>query len=137
MRPFQCLAFLCAFPSFATAADPEAIFLGESVYTTAADCPKVRKLAAGGPRSLETVPTTLTAKGYTSFDGSCRFVNIDERYKGRIWTVSLTCGEGRADSVLRTEVWRRQTDGSLTVTVNKTSTTFIACGADPPAAKKK
>jgi hypothetical protein len=137
MRPYLCLAFLLAFASSAAAtAAPEAAFLGDAVYTTAADCPKHRKVLSGGPRGPATDPTVLTAKGYASWQSSCAFVNIDERYKGRIWTVSLSC---RADGVesLRTEVWRRQPDGELTITVNKTSTIYAACIAAPAAAVKK
>jgi hypothetical protein len=124
-------SLFCATP--AGAADIQATFLGQTVYTTAASCPAYKKLVAGGPRSLNTVPETLSASGYASWEGGCRFTNIDERYKGRIWTVSMRCDEGAIENVARSEVWRRQADGSLTVTLDKTSTTLIACAVEKPA----
>jgi hypothetical protein len=133
-----CLAFTLAVLPFAVAAAaPEALFLGRAVYLTAADCPAFRKNAAGGSRPPTTVLTTLTAKGYASGGTVCTFSNIDERYKGRIWTATLVCTtEGNTDSVRRTEVWRRQPDGALAVTVGKTSTTWVACAADRQPANK-
>jgi hypothetical protein len=141
MRAFQlAIAIVLTSGVPAVAADVEASFLGASVYTTPADCPLYKRLAAGGPRNLSTVPETLTAKGYKSWEGGCRFTNVVERYKDRIWTVSMVCGEGAIESQQRTEVWRRQPDGSLTVTRDKTASSLMACAtekAPAPAAKKK
>jgi hypothetical protein len=137
MRPVLSFAFTLAVMPTAVAADIEAAFLGQSVYTTAADCPTYKTLAAGGLRSPAAAPTTLTAKGYTSFQGACTFSNVDERYKDRIWTVTLVCSiDGAGDSVRRSEVWRRQPDGSLSITVGKTSTTFVMCATERQSAKK-
>jgi hypothetical protein len=117
-------------------ADVQATFLGTTVYTTTADCPLLKKLATGTPRSLTTVPETLTAKGYQSWEGGCSFTNIVERYNGRLWTVSMRCSEGAIENQPRTEVWRKLANGSLTVTAGKTPTTLIACSATLPKAKK-
>jgi hypothetical protein len=111
--------------------------LGRSVYTTAKDCPLYKKLAAGGPRNLNTVPETLTAQGYRSWEGGCTFTNIVERYKGRLWTVSMRCSDGAIENRPRTEVWRKAADGAITVSADKTVTTLIACAIDKPVAPAK
>ena len=130
-------ALVAAWAPDAAWADVDAGFLGATVYTTAADCPLQKKLVAGGPRNLNTVPETLSAKGYRSWEGGCTFTNIVERYKGRLWTVSMRCSEGATENLPRTEVWRKAADGSLTVTADKKPTVLIACAIEKPTAKKK
>ncbi len=131
------MASVAALAPISALADVDAGFLGTTVYTTAADCPLYRAIAAGGPRNLNTVPETLSAKGYRSWEGGCRFTNIVERYKGRLWTVSMRCSEGATENLPRTEVWRKAADGSLTVTADKKPTVLIACTIEKPTAKKK
>jgi hypothetical protein len=113
----------------ASAMAAEATFLGGATYTTAKDCRKLKALAAGGPRNIQTAPETLTAKGYLSWEGGCTIDKITAGKASNTWTVNLRCHEGAEENQLRTEVWTRQSDGSLMSAFKDEKTKYIACNA--------
>ncbi len=107
----------------------EATFLGTSTYATPADCKKVAKLAAGAPRNLNSVPETLTAKGYQGWEGGCSIEKFVPKGAGKSWTVSLLCSEGSIENAKSTQTWTKGADGSLTVVAGREKTRFVACSA--------
>ena len=107
----------------------EATFLGSTTYTTAKDCRKLKVLAAGGPRNITTSPETLTAKGYQSWEGGCTIDKITAGKPANTWTVNLRSHEGAEENQLRTEVWTRQSDGSMISAFKAEKTKYIACNA--------
>lgn len=124
----------------AAAADPHATFLGTQTYAAAADCPKLKRVAdvASATTTLPPMPKSLSAKGFDGPDGLCRFTNISERYVDRIWTTSMTCSGGAPGrDEYRSQVWRKQTDGSFLMTEARDVTTWIACPPDVPASAAK
>ena len=113
-----------AAPAFA---DVQATFLGTATYATRAGCAKLKKLAAGTPRNLNTVPETLDAKGFLSWEGGCTISKINERVTGKTWTVQLKCSEGAEENVTSTETWTKAPDGSILVNDKGKATRFYAC----------
>ncbi|MDX2257611.1 MAG: hypothetical protein NW205_01715 [Hyphomicrobiaceae bacterium] len=66
----------------------------KGTYATADGCRKLQKLAAGTPRSVETVPETLDAEGFHGWEGGCRFTRIFEHEAGKVWIGLMFCVEG-------------------------------------------
>jgi hypothetical protein len=102
----------------AVQAEVRATFLGGSTFAT---------IATGTPRNLDTVPETLTATGYRSWEGGCTIDKISERLAGKTWRVTLRCSEGAEENVRSTETWTRASDGSILVAANRKTTRFVAC----------
>jgi hypothetical protein len=136
MRILLIVAISCLLATPSGAADePLAAFLGKRTYAVAADCPKFKRFALAGnlAKAPEPLPKTLSAKGYVGPDGTCTFTNVVERYADRVWTVSMVCKAGTdAGGDQRTQVWRKQADGSLTITELRDAATWVACVPDKP-----
>lgn len=117
-------------------ADVEAKFLGKSTYSTARGCQMLKALAAGATRNLNTVPQTLDATGYHSWEGGCEIERIAEQVKGKRWLVALHCHEGAA-SRRQHETWERAPDGALLVTLDKKKYRYTQCPVVPAPGKKQ
>jgi hypothetical protein len=133
------LSMLAATTGTAFAVD--ATFLGASTYTASAkDCAKHRAVATGAAkRSLTTVPDTLSAKGYQSWEGGCTIKAIApnklrQAIGVKSWTVDLICGEGAIENQAVRETWRLNKNGSLTVSGKGKSQTYSVCAVQ---AKKR
>lgn len=107
----------------------EASFLGSNVYATPAGCAKLAKLAAGAPRNLNSVPETLTAKGYETWEGGCTIDKITTTAAGKSWRVAVSCSEGADEGIKSTETWTRAADGSILVNAQGKKTRFVVCTA--------
>jgi hypothetical protein len=107
----------------------EAAFLGTTTYATPAGCAKVARLAAGIPRNLNSVPETLTAKGYMSWEGGCTIEKITPKVAGKSWSIVISCSEGAEESVKSTETWTSGDDGSILINAQGKKTRFVACAA--------
>lgn len=84
-----------ALPALAKARAP---FI-DGVYTMSAEaCAKARALATGTPRSLATVPWSLTSAGFDHGEGGCPFTRVSERRPGREWEVRASCAEHGPES---------------------------------------
>lgn len=116
-------------------ADVEAKFLGKSTYSTARGCQMLKALAAGAPRNLNSVPQTLDARGYRSWEGGCEIERVQEQVTGKRWLVALRCHEG-AESQRQHETWEKAPDGALLVTLNKKKYRYTQCPVVPAAQKK-
>lgn len=116
-------------------ADVEAKFLGAATYSTVKGCQKLKALAAGATRNLNTVPETLDAKGYHGWEGGCEIERIAEQVKGKRWLVALHCHEG-AESNRQHETWEKAPDGALLVTLNKKKLRYTQCPVVPAPQKK-
>lgn len=117
------------------AAGPEATFLGGRTFAVVGDCAKIGRVAEVG--GTPATPLLLTAKGYSGPDGVCRFTNIDERYAGRIWTVSMVCTKDGGREIHRSQVWRRLSETSFAVTEARDQTTWAACTASEAARRPR
>ena len=120
------MAALWVSPGPAAMAGETASFIA-GTYVMEGRCEKLAALAAGGPRNVETVPETLTAKGFDNWEGGCAFTSIQEKEKGRVWTAKLSCGQS-ADEWEETDTFELDPkDGSLKVTVDDATTRFVRC----------
>jgi hypothetical protein len=91
MRPILIAAALAL--STAAAAKDRATFL-TGQYATAAQCEKLRKVEAGGPKNVGTVPELLDADGFHNWESSCEFTKIFEHEPGKQWLALMICSEG-------------------------------------------
>ena len=123
-----------AMTATATAADVEAKFLGTATYASAKGCEQLKALASGTPRNLNTVPETLTAKGYLGWEGGCTIERVQEQVKGKRWLVSLRCSEGAEENKRHKETWEKAPDGALLVSFKKKRERLVACPVVPKAA---
>jgi hypothetical protein len=99
-------------------------------WATEEGCGKLAKIAAGTPRSVETVPETLTQDGYATWEGGCTFTDIQETAPGRKWSIKTACAEG-ADEWTGDETLEFDAAGKrLTVTVEDKTTVFVRCEAE-------
>ena len=130
-----CIAAILIGATAPALADVQATFLGTATYATKAGCGKLKRLAAGTPRGLNSVPDTVDAKGHSSWEGGCTIDKIAERVAGKTWVVNLTCSEGAIENAKSTETWTKAADGSLLVKAAGSTTRYFACAV--PAAKKK
>lgn len=105
-------------------------FLGDGIWATAADCAKLKAIAAGGPRNIETDGEMLTADGYEGWEHSCAFVSVGERRKGQIWSVRSKCAEGLHAWVMN-ETFTKQPDGSFKVVSGKDTLVYQRCDVPP------
>lgn len=113
-----------------------ATFLGNEVYTLAGGCEKLKALAAGTPRSLTTVPESLSASGFDGWEGGCAFRRITEVKKGALYKATLACGEA-ADEWTETDTFALSADrATVTVTVlGKSRKTSVFQRCDVPVTK--
>lgn len=95
-------------------------------FATADGCKKLDALAAGAARNVGTVPETLTADGFQSWEGGCTFTSIKQKVKGRKWVARMACGEA-AEEHTETDTFVRLDDGRLKVTVEGKATIFERC----------
>jgi hypothetical protein len=127
MRPF--ILMLAVLGSSPSSAEVKAPFV-DGVWATEEGCRKLAELAAGTPRSVETVPETLTADGYQTWEGGCTFTSIEETERGRTWTVQTSCAEGAEEWSDTERVELDAANGRLEVTVDGKATEFVRCEAE-------
>lgn len=77
----------------AAAAKERATFL-TGQYATAEQCAKLRKIEAGGPKTVETAPELLDADGFHGWEDGCGFVKIFEHEPDTSWLALMICSEG-------------------------------------------
>jgi len=119
-----CLVPLGAAVAFA--ADKTADFIS-GTYVMEGRCDKLAKLAAGEPASIETVPETLTREGFSSWEGSCTFLTIEEKTKGRVRVARMACTQ-EAEESEETDTFALDPSGqSLMVSVEGKTTKFVHC----------
>lgn len=127
------LVSLAAFGSGVCADQVQAKFLGVGIYATKDGCEKLAKLNAGQAEpNVSTVPETLSASGFKSWEGSCSFKSIDEITEGKAYKAKLSCIDGgeeweEADTITRND------DGSYTVIVDgeEPGVIFHPCSGGP------
>lgn len=91
-------------------------------------CHKLKKLAAGTPRSVSTVPWSLDAGGFKSWEGGCKFKKITELSKDREWLVEAACWEAAEQSKeIYTFVRRPDDTFSVRLKGEKTPRTYTRC----------
>ena len=148
MRPLPALVaavsaiVFAGIPSGTEAKKPRTVtasFLGTATYATDSGCDKLKALAAGAPRNLNTVPETLSASGFDDWEGGCSFSRITEVKKGHLYKARMACGES-ADEWVETDTFAL-TDNGATVTVtvsggDEKTTVFKRCDVAAPAAKR-
>jgi hypothetical protein len=112
----------------ASAAEVKAKFLGDGTYAMKdGGCEKLNRIAAGGPKNVETTPETLTADGFSGWEGGCSFLSIKEVKKGVKWVVRMSCSEGAEEDQRETDTFEKQPDGSFHVTNEDKTTHFVRC----------
>lgn len=79
-----------------------------------AACEKLQALAAGGPKSINTVPWSVGPSGISYWEGGCSFSRIVERQKGKVWDVTASCTEG-PDTSTEHYTFARAGDGAFDV----------------------
>lgn len=86
------IALALAVPVAAHAKERAAFLAGQ--YATTAQCEKLRKVEAGGPKNVGTAPELLDAGGFHGWEGGCEFTKIFEHEPGKSWTAIMLCTEG-------------------------------------------
>lgn len=104
-------------------------FLGPGVYATKDGCAKLKALEAGGDRNAGTVPDTLSADGFSGWEGACTFRSIIETTPGRVWKASMDCHEGAMEGP-ETDIYEKMPDGGVKVTVMGNAMMFYRCDAE-------
>lgn len=110
------------------AAEVKGTFLGDGTYATKEGCEKLKKIAAGGDKNVETTPETLNQDGFSTWEGGCSFKSISEKDKDRRWIAVMDCAEGDTEES-ETDTFEKMLDGAIKVTVEGKSTTFYRCDA--------
>ena len=100
-------------PAFAKVKAP---FLGGTLATEEG-CKKLKAIAAGTPRRLDTVPDVLDQDGFKGWEGACEFTQVLEHEPGRVWVGLMVCSEGMTIAP-QTYVFIRGDDGSFDVAAN-------------------
>lgn len=118
---------LAALSAPALAEPVKGTFVGPGTYATKEGCEKVKALAAGAERSLDTVPETLTENGFESWEGGCTFQSVVEKEPGKIWEAKMLCGEGAEEDITQSDLFERLPDGNLKVTVEDEVTILERC----------
>lgn len=131
MRSIRSAAFLAVFTWVAPAALADGVmgtFLGPGTYASPEGCRKIKALEAGAPRNVSSVPETLTAEGFESWEGGCEFLKITEVEKSRRWQASMACNEGPEETV-EIDTFTRNADGSFNVQVegDEKISHFVLC----------
>ena len=112
------------------AAQVKAPFL-DGTYTMSTEaCQKMQALANGGPKSISTVPWSVSRNGIDFWEGSCRFTAITEQRKGKQWRVLASCSEG-PDTSKEVYTYVRNNGGSFDVTLkgDKQAVRYTRCDA--------
>lgn len=105
---------------------PRAAFI-DGVYAMEGRCAVWAALEAGGQRNIDTVPETLTADGFKSWEGGCIFESLTEKEKGRLYEGRMHCSEG-LDEWTETDTFAVDAAArSITVTVEGKSSRFVKC----------
>jgi hypothetical protein len=100
----------------AASAQQTATFLDGPYTMSAQACAKLKALAAGGPRNINTVPWHVLRTGISHWEGSCGYRRITERKKGVEWRIDAVCQEGPRRS-REIYTWVRRGDGQFDVTL--------------------
>jgi hypothetical protein len=121
-------ALLVAGGGIALAGGQRATFI-DGIYAMEGRCESLVALDAGGPRTVETVPETLTAEGFKTWEGGCDFAGIEEEVEGRVFVATMTCTDG-ADEWKETDTFTVDpADRSITVAVDGESSRYVYCGS--------
>lgn len=107
------------------AATVKATFLGAHTYTTDAGCKKLAAIAAGGPENVGTIPETLTADGFSTFEGGCSFLSITDKGRG-VFVARMACSES-ADESEETDTFTLLPGDRVNVSVDGKDTMFQRC----------
>lgn len=124
------IAVLAAtWPGWAAAEELRAAFIA-GTYALKDRCAMVAALEAGGPRNVETVPETLTATGFDSWEGACTFEKIVDQEKGRVFLTTMRCHEG-PEEWTETNTFTVESDGAaLLVETDGETMRFERCGRE-------
>ncbi len=118
-----------ALPGWAAAEELRADFIA-GTYALEDRCAMVTALEAGGPRNVETVPETLTAAGFESWEGGCTFEKIIQTERGRLYLTTMRCHEG-PEEWSETNTFTVETDGSvIQVETDGETMRFVRCGRE-------
>lgn len=90
-------------------------------------CAKLKAIAAGGPKNVETTPETLTADGFESWEGGCSFVWIKEKQQGRRWVAEMACAEEAEESVEIDTFDLDPASGTIKVTNEGKTSAYVRC----------
>lgn len=116
MRLASLLVLLLASP--AAEAAVKARFL-DGVYAMSTEaCDKLKALAKGATRSINTVPWSVDRNGFDQWEGGCSFSRIRETAKGQSWSVTSFC-EGNTPDENSTEsyIFKRASPTTFAVTL--------------------
>lgn len=106
---------LIAVHSGPSLAKERATFL-KGQFATEANCEKLRKIEAGGPRNVETAPELLDASGFHGWEGGCEFTTVFEHDAGTSWVGLMVCFEGPTAAPQTYLFTRSESDDSFEVT---------------------
>lgn len=124
MRAYSLLLLLAfAGPSLA---GEKAGFI-DGTYVMNGRCEAWRAIRDGGPMNVETVPETLTADGFRTWEGGCSFSSIKEIEPGRRWLARMSCTEAAEEWVEEDTFELDATTGKITVTVEGKASQFERC----------
>ncbi len=124
-------ATLIAATASPLAAKPvKGVFIGPGAYAMKnGGCEKLKKIAEGGPKNVETTPETLTVNGFDNWETGCGFTSIKEVEKGRKWVARMSCNDEAGDETPETDTFEKQPDGSFKVTNEDKTTIWVRCDA--------
>ena len=109
-------------------AEEKAAFI-KGTYAMEGRCAAWAAIEKGGDKNVETVPETLTAEGFSMWEGGCSFVSIKETVKDRQWVAKMDCAEA-ADESEETDTFDLDpATGNITVTVEGNKSVFVRCDA--------
>ena len=118
-----------AYPTWSAAEELRADFI-TGTFASEGRCAMVAALDAGGPRNVETVPETLAAAGFESWEGGCTFEKIIEKAKGRVYLTTMRCHEG-PEEWTETNTFTVESDGVvLLVETDGETMRFERCGRE-------
>lgn len=84
-------------------------------YATKNDCEKLRKIEAGGPRNIESVPELLDATGIHGFEGDCEFTKVFDHEIGKSWVAIMVCSEAAQMTAQNYLFLKNETEDSFDV----------------------
>lgn len=101
-------------------------------YAMEGRCEMLAKLEAGGPRNVATVPETLDADGFHTWEGGCTFVAIRETEQGHEWVATMSCAEGAEEWGETDTFLLDPSNGRITVVADDTTvedqrSTYVRC----------
>lgn len=101
----------------------------KGIYAMEGRCTAWAAIEAGGDRTVETVPETLTEDGFSAWEGGCSFISVKEKTKGRRWVAKMACGDGNEEYEETDTFDLDPVTGNITVTVEGNSSVFVRCDA--------